>query len=150
MNYNDFQNNFDKLVAAFSITNPEKKAKIYFDELKTLSAHVFAQAVRNTIRDSDRWPTIAKLLQVAGSIQPKQNDRSIRQLCDRCDGYGWVIFENHAFRGRCPHGMLLSKQIAFSPESEIDKFNFRNQNKREMDEIYRGREEIVEPEWNKA
>lgn len=119
MNYEEFRFQFARLTKAFQINRPEERADIYFEELKKISATTFSECCRRAIRDGERFPTIANLLQMAESIQPtrKQNNQS----CHLCDGSGTISLWGHTFKTRCIHGQALSKSIAFEPETENDR-----------------------------
>jgi hypothetical protein len=136
MTQDEFKAGFDKLVEAFNVMNADRKARIYFEELRSVPGPAFNEAVRRTIRSGERFPTIASLLSAVETIAPNKQGSTVAAECARCDGFGFVLFEKHAFRGRCEHGRKLSDRLAWAPETEIDRVNWRNTFKRQDREIY--------------
>lgn len=126
MQRNDFCVQFDRLCEAFTVTNKESKIKIYFEELGTSDLDVFREAIRRIIRDNDRFPPISVILQTMETIKPQSHEAVIREPCALCDGYGWVIFHNRAFRGRCRHGNKLSESIPYAPMGPVEQKKYRD------------------------
>lgn len=119
MNFDEFKHGFDKLVQAFSPSKPDEKSKIYFEELKRLNALVYSRTCSRLVRESEKFPTIAKILQTAESISPSHHLEL--KPCMECDGRGLVSKWNHTFRARCEHGYMPSKIIALVPLPEEEE-----------------------------
>lgn len=121
MTRQDFDFYFGQLTDAFSVTQADKKAGIYYQELEHISRDLFAQTTSKILKTFAKFPTIADLLQCSWSLQPQGNELEEAYGCPDCDGYGWVILWDHAFRGRCEHGRKLSDKIAFAPVTEQER-----------------------------
>ncbi len=118
MNSEDFWEQFEKLTFAFHIQKPEQRAKVYYEHLSTIDLDVFKRAVNDCIKESDRFPTIAHLLQTASKIAPKYGRQSVE--CEQCDGMGTISRFKHTFRARCIHGEQISKLMQLAPRDEAD------------------------------
>lgn len=136
MQMDQFKIGFDRLVETFSQINPDKKARIYFEELKDMDATLFLETTRRIVREDTRFPPISRILELSNTIKPRSEEENKKADCKRCDGYGWVFFLGTAFRGRCEHGMKLSNKIAYVPETQVDMFNWSTKLEREKKEIY--------------
>ena len=113
MRQDQFQANFNRLVQAFNVSKPEEKAEIYFEELEHADGNAFGRAVQKIVREHDRFPSIAQLLEAVRYFQPKNEQK--HEECAVCDGTGWVMIYGVAYRGRCKHGGALSGRIKLAP-----------------------------------
>jgi hypothetical protein len=134
MTHEEFSVGFNKLCQAFSVTKPEQKARIYWSELKDVRPTLWNEAIRKHVRGGERFPTISTLLVLCSP--PSQNEHLSRQDCKKCDGFGWMVFEETAYRGRCEHGKRLSDKIAMYPVSELYVFNEKRRIKMANEEAY--------------
>lgn len=117
MTLDEFREDFDRLVNAFSVQKPEGKADVYYDELKNIPKFRFRQIVTDVIRNSDRFPSIAVLLERTGALTPAEVPQ--KQLCNVCDGFGNVFIYGVAYRGDCSHGERHSKKIKVAPRDRV-------------------------------
>ena len=138
MTHEEFSEGFNKLAAAFTVAKPEQRARAYWEELQDIKAFVWMDAVKKQIRQGDRFPTLSTLLNLCNP--PNQQEELTKQPCDRCDGFGWVMFQKTAYRGRCEHGKRLSDKIRFAPESHIDIAN-------ETRSIHKANQAVYGPEY---
>lgn len=116
MTQDEFEIGFSRLTQAFTIQKPEDKAKIYFEELSSITQSTWMECVRYFVRKGERFPTIAAILSMAQGIDSRdQHTLSAPVNCILCDGHGWVVIERTAFRSRCGHSQGLSEKIPLAP-----------------------------------
>lgn len=111
MTREEFSTGFDRLTEAFNVTNAERKARIYFDELELISGDIFLAIVNRLVRQADKFPTISAILKTKEAIEPMGSEMMRKEYCLICDGYGWILTERGAGRANCIHGMKLSAKI---------------------------------------
>ena len=87
-------------------------------------------------KNMDRFPSPRQFGEILANVEGNVNQRVTKKDCSKCDGYGWVMFEKTAFRGRCEHGKQLSEKIAWAPETLKDEFNWKNKIQKEIEELY--------------
>jgi hypothetical protein len=104
----EFEIEFEKLTEAFPVATPGKKARIYFEELRSYSAKNFEIVVRKWIRNFAKFPTIADLLQHLQQFD-NTNESGLNE-CEECDGRGGVKIIDQTFRARCHHGKTMVPQ----------------------------------------
>jgi len=134
MNFDEFFNHFERLIKAFSPTKPDEKAKIYFEETKNINTMVFARACSELVRQSEKFPTIFKILEKCEAIRPTKNLQA--QSCFSCNGFGTASLWNHTFRVNCVHGSKVSKAISLLPENTNDLERCYMNLSREWEKIY--------------
>ncbi len=118
MTSEDFWDEFEKLTFAFSVQKPEQKSKIYFEHLRSIELDTFSKAVKECVKECDRFPTISRLIQSCAKISPMIGRKVVR--CDQCDGMGTVSRWKHTFRARCIHGEQVSQQMMLAGRDEGD------------------------------
>ena len=127
MNLDEFREQFDRLTHAFTVTKPDKKAGIYFEEVCHIEPIRFKGIVTHIIRKWAKFPTIADILgEYSASAKAKLREN---QSCHTCDGFGWVKIGYKVFRGDCIHGEQLSKEIAIGRKDReiIEAMNQKNE-----------------------
>lgn len=134
MTSDEFKYGFDKLVSAFHVQKPTEKANVYFEYLENIDASVFSQAVNELLKESDKMPTIAKIIQKCAAIRPSYGRTEAK--CNDCDGFGMVSKWRHSFRGRCIHGEQVSKQMALVPVTPEEKKRWYGRLNKEWFELY--------------
>lgn len=123
MTREEFSTGFDRLTEAFNVTNAERKARIYFDELELISGDIFLAIVNRLVRQADKFPTISAILKTKEAIEPMGSEMMRKEYCLICDGYGWIVTEMGAGRANCIHGMRLSTKIPIVEISASSKEN---------------------------
>lgn len=118
MQREDFVEYFFDLTKAFAVQKPQDKSEIYFKKLERLSAETFRKACNHALDTCDRFPTIAKLIELSRLFPDK--DRA-QFKCDHCLGSGILSKWKHAFRCRCLNGERVSKQIPLVPDTFEEK-----------------------------
>lgn len=94
----------------------EKRVAALYEFFGKKDPGVIERASRKASAILERFPTPRMFGEILGSVLGKEETKK-RQECDRCDGYGWVMTEDGACRGRCIHGEALSAKIALAPEN---------------------------------
>lgn len=134
MEFDDFNFQYQRLARAFTVSRAEERLSIYFEELQKIDLVTFTEAVRRSIRDGERFPTIAHLIKTCDAICPP-SQRS-KENCPMCDGTGQVSLWAHTFRTRCRHGKAQNNAIAFEPATENERFDYYSNLQNEWKSIY--------------
>lgn len=113
----EFMNGFNQLAEAFNVSKQDIKARIYFKELEYLGVVEWDKAIREILRDQERFPTISMLIAICQKHKPNNGDHA-EFSCKHCDGRGGVQVVDVIFRARCHHGRTMVPQyIPLLPES---------------------------------
>lgn len=112
MTEEEFKDGFRKLVKAFTVAKPDDKSVIYFEKLEKLSAETFFKTVDHCLSNTDKFPSIMKIIEISRLFPTRGNDPT---KCDVCHGSGMVSRWKHGFRCRCLNGERISKHMALLP-----------------------------------
>jgi len=155
LNREAFSQEFEKLVDAFGANKPGEKARIYYEKIKHCDYKPFRRAVDDILTNSERFPTIARLLQAISSYTPK-NERQ-KANCNVCNGFGWVQVGYELYRGDCPHGQELSSSIPTCPREEGKIYVILHEQHRTNPGYYKGVDFLIRmkehnclPNWIKV
>lgn len=130
----EFKENFRKLVKAFTVTKPEDKAEIYFEKLSRLSASVFSRTCDYLTTNTDKFPTIMKILEVSRMFPDQETQRSFE--CKECASGGLIAKWRHSFRCTCLNGEKYSKNFPLVPITEQERRFWYGKLNKEWNDLY--------------
>lgn len=134
MTFDEFSECFDQVVKAFTVTKAEDKALIYFERLKNLSKYTFFKTCEYAVDHGEKFPTIAKLIEISRNFPDTQNKTQLD--CNECRGDGMISKWNHGFRCRCLNGERISKRIPLVPVTQEERKFWYGKLNKEWRELY--------------
>lgn len=136
MLHEEFILGFSRLNKAFSVTNADEKAKVYFDELCAVTGKTWEIVVAAWIRKGHKFPAIADLLEITAALSPPTLE-GMAQGCSECDGRGGVKLGVKIYRARCEHGeKFCPPGVKLIPITKEDKAGEMYRQRKELDQIY--------------
>ncbi len=123
INGQEFDYLFNKLCQAWSISNKDKKAAIYYERLSHFDLDTFTKVVYNILDTGQKFPTIADIKKLYSHLLPRTEDQ--KKECNQCDGFGRVVLGLMIYKSRCDHGDLLSNKFKKAPLNEALEIGFQ-------------------------
>jgi hypothetical protein len=113
---------FNEAIQLMCDTHPcqhqESRVKALFEFFGDVPWQQVKEAAKLVSREEERFPTPKTFGEYVGRVtRPRTQEEMERALCNRCDGYGWVMMDGLAYRGKCQHGARLSTKTKEAPES---------------------------------
>lgn len=116
MNLETFMQAVEIMVEALPSQGQERRVRALFEFFGERDFQQVREAARCCARELDRFPAPATFGQFMDRSRSRGGTEE-RQACGLCDGYGWVMVDGLAHRGRCAHGQKLARDIKTVPES---------------------------------
>lgn len=117
MNLSDFTNAIEIMCDSLPTQRMESRIKSLFKFYNEKPLNVIRGAAEACSKNLDRFPTPRQFGEFANVIESQTEKKTIKQNCILCDGFGWVVIDRIAYRGRCKHSNEHSEKIALAPSS---------------------------------
>lgn len=131
MNRETFFEALNVMCDALPTPNQDRRVSALYEFFGQKDFARVSDAAKMAAKEAERFPTPAAFEEFYRRTGRKTG-KVERELCDRCDGFGFVSLPEGTYRGRCPHGARLSAEFSDAPDSYRSTRNLKSMTDEEL------------------